>query len=492
MTLGYIPTYCSNPLSVGTVCLNADGSYAYATRADVDYITSLNQKKIEEDSQHLSSKPFDPNFWRGFGFEGLPPPQPDPEPILVPLGRTKRSNNPDWRNARKSGKIVVGDFYVGSLIIQHRRGRSRTHVAPGGSGRTIFEEAHGLSKHPLNGGYVWVPGINKGIPIYFMDVYFERYDVSNGELAYDFGWSDDELIAEMGAIAHYFEPDTDLVAETLANANRGDVDGLTAIAEMPETIESIYELLKSIIVGVKAIKKREVQLWSTHRKGLRHLRKMHRNNPLAMDKAIAREVRQYMDALASLRLKYSYEIMPNVYLIEDLYEVLINPVKTYVTQRKGVRNTIDFSDNAGFMTDSKQNWERAFCKRSYGVEQFEQLNRAIFAEATTTAYELIPGSFVLDWAWNLGDRISAYNFLAPDFFKQSVFTYSHKFDNSLLYHRDGTDATVTVDFKFYNRKVINPYDHLCIKPSSDLLDNLKRQLDGLALIWTSFSNRTRR
>ena len=103
----------------------------------------------------------------------------------------------------------------------------------------------------------------------------------------------------------------------------------------------------------------------------------------------------------------------------------------------------------------------------------------------STAYELIPLSFVLDWFVNIGDYITAMTNTIS--YTQQASCYSWKLEGELTIRRkrnlpEGfTPPESTLRIEHYKRNVINPQDLSGLNLDPSL--NWMRQLDAVALLW---------
>lgn len=64
---------------------------------------------------------------------------------------------------------------------------------------------------------------------------------------YALGWSDEKYIRTLKGRINSASYDGSMIMGCLAEANRGTIDALTALAEMPETVRSIYNGIKTCL-----------------------------------------------------------------------------------------------------------------------------------------------------------------------------------------------------------------------------------------------------
>lgn len=278
-----------------------------------------------------------------------------------------------------------------------------------------------------------------------------------------------ELDLDCSAIAskvlQSLEVSQGLVTSTRAAANSGVYDLLTELAELPETVKYIYSVIKEILTLFKSTRKEVLKLASKRRW-----------------ETEAQKTAQTATAIASLWMQFRYAIMPLVYSANDALELLSIVHNPYHTTRDGESAKTTISH---FGEDVEVDVvHRCFIKRRYGARGTTTSDFLKF-DVAATAWELVPLSFVVDWAFNVGDFLSALG--TPEAVQQEAAQYSWKTTQSLSL-KTPTGSTLSVALELYEARPINPGDHIGL--NLDLFMNLKRTLDALALSWLLFKKKT--
>lgn len=258
-------------------------------------------------------------------------------------------------------------------------------------------------------------------------------------------------------------PDVGLVTGTVAELNAGQWDLLTEIAEAPSTIKMILDLLLEIIRGYKETVTKVAAVKKRHRP----------NGREAMERLI--------DEVAGLWMQYRYGIQPIVYSVNDALNYLDMKTTRYVTVRNGTNHS--YTCTLGDVTLTADVRERCWAKAHLDTAlklTHLQLN------ALKTGYELIPLSFVLDWAFNVGDILSAL--MPPKGAKQTVVTSSFQLMNVKVNH--AVFGPLTTNMRYYRMSVTQPM--AVIGLNFDLNLTWKRVLDAASLAWFAARNMDRK
>lgn len=350
-----------------------------------------------------------------------------------------------------------------------------------------------------------------------------------------------QLLADIATESSHITVSDDVVMECLEHANKGDLDILTAMAELPDTFQSIidgFKLLQKIFAKAEKktillhsrvpalarakAKNAHIRLLAQKRKAFPPYEKWKRRNKRARADISVRAYnearRDYLenfadfeeffkrkealyrhqarlevaDAVASVHLNARYNIGPAIYTLQDLGEAILGYGVEYKRYRSRlVGNPYDFSKWGTGWTFSGENTrtERCFIKRQYDVgSDLKKLGRALMTDVVVTGYELIKlWSIIADWFFNIGNCLRAINWNPAHL--QQVSSYSVKTEISGVLKKDVeyNGKTVTckahVTFNGYKRININPSDSIMPKWKPDF--SLIRQLDALAFFWSS-------
>lgn len=180
------------------------------------------------------------------------------------------------------------------------------------------------------------------------------------------------------------------------------LDLLTEFFERTDTIETIIRLIRAAIRPLQSFKDK--------------VRRLLASKPADL----AREI-------ADLWLQYRYAISPLIYSIQDAIQVLEEQEKVFLKHNSMRTSYGEFPSHpgSGIMYDTGSytvKWS-ATSKARYGSNAL--IDRLGF-DPLTTAWELVPYSFVVDWFINVGDYINAKTFSLFDFSEERKFCVSTK------------------------------------------------------------------
>lgn len=252
------------------------------------------------------------------------------------------------------------------------------------------------------------------------------------------------------------EPSTGLVTSAAAELNESAYDLLTELGELPETVNMIYDALKKIITYYLEVKNKVNVLKRSKRS----------NEPISL-----------LDDIASLWMGYRYGIMPIVYSINDALDYLEMKGTLFRTVRQGQNHSVSL-EIPGWTFPDLQVRERIWAKGRFQASSGNGLGM----NPVTTAWELIPLSFIIDWVFNVGDLLSA---LSPSInFDEKEFTQSLQCKQTLMGKHGDIPFAVPFVVDLYDRRKINPLVHVGL--NLDIVMTFKRKLDALALSWFTF------
>lgn len=453
---------------------------------------------------------------------GIPSATP-PDRILY--GDVIRVNNKPFRKRVLAGEMVVTDYRRINAHLTYRNGGRRTILGP----PTLYDrywqvlqsigypEVNWLSpagwsnnraRAPSSSAPLAVGQYTGGGTSPVIRQYYQKVSLSDNLTAYNCGW-DDQVIQDFLnlKVSDYVPEDTlnDVVTSTMSEANKSTVDILTALAEAPETVKSISDLVLQVIKLTAQMRKRHFSILTKAKRVQRlHEERIFRVNYESRAKWLAarnnrtrkiienerqRNVAQLRldlantladaaSAVSQVWLSYRYAIMPNVYLVEDLYKSLTKALPEF--ERWGQRRTIRIPppEMTGWDVDGDITvTARCFVKRKFDPAKINLQDKEFSANVAVTLWELVPLSFVVDWALNIGDCLS-FLFGHTSGYEEAV-AISAKLEKSLVTYTHSSGATVSVDFRGYSRKKINPW-HYCALRWDPFID-LTRQLDAASL-----------
>lgn len=368
----------------------------------------------------------------------------------------------DFLMKQRLGTIVVSDIRKESVTIHYTRG---TVVTPGTGAPTSAPYSSIELFKPLDivrGGGQTIRLVNSPSVQWLYSLGQSVSDLH----PFDLGWD------PRAPVVPPFSFNNGVITSALASAESGVYDLLTEIAELPSTVSFLGDCVK------KASAKTQ-----EHVRTVKHYVKLLRTATGKFAEKIAKK-------LASAWLAYRYAIMPLVYSIEDIKKTLKDYKRVFAKYRGEESSQLEMSfpgfEQVGFATLT----ERCWIKRAYSPEDLvDQLLGVLKINIFSTAWELVTLSFVVDWFINIGDVITA--FTGNKAYLDQAATTSRKAEGSSVYQsKEVPAAKVEINFNTYERKVIEPRDHIGLSLSFDL--SWKRQLDAIALALSPSINSLKR
>lgn len=480
---------------------NGKGGERYATTDELFFYTAKYNAMCDEYIAK-ASKIYGPNssISQQKGYTINLSTEPEPAPLVVEFKDRKGTSNVDFKRRSQSGEIIMSNYSRASVKITQKPER----LLINGSKRTVALDfrSTGIGRDLGPNGMSFFPG-TRCTALAIGSAAFGHYRIT-GDAIWNFPPHIDPETLLSSVLAQ--KPSaTDLVTSTLADANARALDILTSMAEMPETIKSVLSGFKSIAKMVKDFKKGEIALSkafekrklyldrkrqsdlariSNARKGaskykLILLERHKKRVEYTYSRAVKDSKEELASSLADLWLNFRYNIMPNVYLVEDIEKAFGQWGREWTTTRKReVRQSLLPLFGKEFSVDwiSRCLIKRLFYPNSIG-------NSAVLsANAFVTAWELVPLSFVVDWFINIGDLLSSVT--TPQGWKQQGCSLSYlcEFNHTVDFTDDPNHSgVITIEIKAYDRLNINPLDYVGLVWQPDL--SPVRQLDALALIW---------
>lgn len=261
-----------------------------------------------------------------------------------------------------------------------------------------------------------------------------------------------------------------LVASTIAEANNKNLDLLTNLGELPETFRFVISVLKTILGLVTNFRKEAAAIKK------RYMKSVH----LAGNKSqgVGREM---MTDLSSLWLQYRYALMPLIYTVEDALGILLKGEVEYRTTRKKARRNIALSSTDWNISDFEV-IDRCFVKHrfEYNLENYSSASNFLTTNPALTLWELTTLSFVVDWVFNIGDLLAAFD--TPEGVTQEACQISSKVATVVrCTHKTHVGAAVDITLGRYIAKPIQPMLHIGLTTNFSL--SWKQSMDAVALLW---------
>lgn len=340
-----------------------------------------------------------------------------------------------------------------------------------------------------------------------------------------------------------------MIQETVAKANAGDLDVLTALAELPKTLNSIWDGFALILKIFKDAKRKEFKIWATlptrerrlatieHKKyvanklrnipsfkrwskgklGTKPLSDLKRdyNEFVFLRKATIadletfikngnnkwrkRALREVAEALASVHLNVQYNIKPAVYTIEDSLTAIAEFDSEYRRYGTGpVPEVIQLADDLPFPVSgatfegTATMEKRVLIKRRYSTgDAFEKLKRVAMADALVTGYELIKlWSIIFDWFFTIGPMLRALPWNQVYEQQKSCYSYKTVIQGKWTWNRDGITHQAHINYQGFRREIINPHASIGIYWNPEI--DITRALSGLSFLFMSLNGTLKR
>lgn len=384
--------------------------------------------------------------------------------------------NEKFTKRRAAGEIVVSPYSVGKLTYTYTAstvagvnlevpGSQTLRFGNYSVAKTRQLETNVRPFFPLPAMYFHPQGSNASMASY--TVKYKKYHGWIGDHPLNVGFHPPvKQFSDFGTAI-----DCGLVTKAYASSLSGTYDALTELAEMPETLRWLLDLCRSAADATVKSRNREVEI----------------------QKLLKRKVLtavQAADAVADVWLQYRYAIKPLAYSIEDIGRTLLEYQRIYAKFREKTESVVpdEVLQVDGWVLQRSDLAITARCaikNRYTGEGVVNSLLDLIKINPFSTAWELVPLSFVIDWFVNIGDVITSLTGI--DYSIESKATYSFKVSGSCYWQHPDSGATVTLTADAYERIVINPKTHVDFVFEPDL--NLVRKFDALALMWGPISQK---
>lgn len=331
--------------------------------------------------------------------------------------KSPKTDNGSFRTIKKSGVIKMTDYDKGKVVFTPNTIRvPRESFLYRTRGAAVVYDKQVYSKDlytfNLRAPYYLVGDTRRFMDLYPDSSYF-RIDEEDVQ---------DEINARVNA-----------VEGNVVSSLNATYDLLTEMAEGRETLTYLLSILQKARHPLKSFADAKKVLDNKNWKG----------------KSV-----EYHDAVTSLWMQYRYAIMPLVYSVQDVQELIEKRKVVYRTER--AKEKIDssvFNAKPFFEPSSPYFFERmsgTILIRATGKEQRNlkmhlRLIDDIGFNFATTAWELIPYSFVVDWFLNVGDFLSSQIGSLFSLAEQRAFSYSIKYDTvTELVFKDNLDTRETI------------------------------------------------
>lgn len=431
-------------------------------------------------------------------------------------------SSPGWGTSQWTGEICLTPYkkrtcsfnYTVTPIITPTgdctlRGRHTISAVSNGSSfsSSLFS---GYPRSRWSSGHIVMGGVGRDG---YVTVRRKHGTLEGWTLPYDSNLNDKTLRSNYNWVYQTLD-DPSLVQGTVASANERSLDLLTQIFELPETIVSIgrsFLNVRKVIVNwntrdalLRARKEAGILGFDNQRNKIRReidyleyslstysgkrIRGMKsrlykaRRKLKSLNKQRKNFLQQIGDEMASAWLRLRYEILPNIYACQDLADSAEHLSRLYQTERQRAVLDAYVPEFSGWEFEGQREvvW-RCMVKYMYDTSgSLADIRKAMSANVFLTAWELGKLTFVLDWFFSVGDFLSA-RFGKPDLVIQDGITLSQMCTINGIYTNTTTGARVSVDYKHYERQIVDLRDFSGIYPLINL--NWQRLVDSSALLW---------
>lgn len=446
---------------------------------------------------------------------------PSYEPLITEHIVKNLPSNTPFNKRKRAGEVVLSAAEHGSVIVKSYPGFEKSNYAYTDSGHYVdryFCEAQlGYATVRLWGSTFLVDPNDSNIIISNVGMNV-IYDVWNHFAAKP----PIPLTASTvyASVRNSNEVDTSFVTGIVADANKRLLDLLTTLAEAPDTLRSFMQLMGSVKNIIMGVKKRQFSLTQSFHDRKKFLERKRNEDLFKLDimredledqvskkvltrrlanrrkKQLKREQERILktyerakrqagielvDALAHVWMNFRYNIMPLVYTAIDITEAVTKDPE-FLTTRDTLQQEISLilpSDLPAleFTTDFKV-FIRDRAKADIGP--FSITSKVVSGNILTTAWELVPLSFVVDWFVNVGDFISAFSG-GSTADRNSTISFKSVLDYK---GKDSFNRKVIITGQLWNREVTGSLlQHSCLTFKPDM--NPKRYLDSVALSWNA-------
>lgn len=399
--------------------------------------------------------------WRCTVTGDIPPPYMEQRK----LPDVRSNNNPAFKRSKRTDDIIVSAYAKGSVLITERAGMIPSYV--GSPSYYTCEPSELFTRRTPCGTAAMDDRRGLSGTIYFTA---RRKVMNSGLMPADIPSYSREAIVDAIKALTFPQPSSALMTNCLSEANRGTLDVLTSLAEMPETVRSIVGACTQVLRMYRDAKNKEVRL----------VDKAKRVREGSQTAAQAKKTSSDLaSAIADVWMQFRYNITPNKILIEDLIKTLDSLVKKFIRFRDTEHTELKLPELEGWTQGDLRVTDRCFIKRLVSAESdWEAFMNATSANIAVTAWELVPLSFVVDWFINIGDFLSA--FLPVSDYTEAC-SISRKIDATVVYTHNETGATATFEVKSYYRTPTDPSGWCQLTFNPDI--SSYRQMDSIALIW---------
>lgn len=414
--------------------------------------------------------------------------------------KTHQREHPNFELRKSLGEVIVSDYSHSKatvrysdgikVISRYKESDMSIWITETGSRSHCRDYARTLGYSKFGGSWsapashqtvmvapnVWVSLLIRG------ETHVLTFEEGHHALDYGFNYGTIKSLItcnENYAIKDQIPIDGAIVTSVAAKANQGDADILTLLAEAPMTIATalagiakVGEMskdLRTLDIKKSRISRSVLQKW--RRAHWDHLKKRvpKKRTPRQLferyEAAATSLAGELLDATAIVNLWWRYDLRPNLYSLDDHIQHMENMIMDNGRRRYRDKVTIPFDmpTMPGFTWEGEAYYEdRYTCIRHYYTSDWlSKVKRSLTTDKVVTLWELLWGSFMVDWLINVGDVLGAMPVRDPLLKCDEGFTVSRCTVVRGVYTMDSNPSVkASVTINGYKRAVILPEEYI--------------------------------
>lgn len=444
---------------------------------------------------HPENMPYNPYHGRLYDGTATHPPDPRVDTLSGGRRRTWRSYKA-WKAAQLDGNILVSPTLVyaatavvfpgakrsgKAVVVKQRRSQTNNPALKRAKSCGSWNGIIDGPGHPAPGFNI--QGAGYPAPGSLANVYCEldMYQVSADPWVMPTPAEADALWLHVVDAVQKVGIDYSVVNLGMARANNTGFDLLTNLGELKKTLTFIFSNLKNLILLTRNFQRYIDEVVKRYKKAKREGQSK---------EMLAREAAKKADEIASIWMQYRYALMPLLYAIRDGLAALEQGGREYITSRAKVSAEVEIEPVGPWSFTPLIIDKRCYVKRQYDTSLPLKRLQGLITNIPQTAWELTKFSWMIDWAFNIGDTLSSLQ--APPGVKREVVTYSNHVPKGTIVIATNADTGERVEIiaGFYHRQLVQPNALLGL--TMNFRFNWKRAVDSVAVIWQQFRSSHRR
>lgn len=226
----------------------------------------------------------------------------------------------------------------------------------------------------------------------------------------------------------------DLVSSTQQQAFSNAMNAYDLLTELGEMRETLSYLMGKVEGTAGLMEKFRSKDPVSYREGRR-----------STAKTLLRSADAGLRKLGGRWMEYRYALMPLFYSFKDISGIIKDHAMKFHTERSKEVITLgdhplQYGDNYLIYKTSGSIEVRSMTKAAYELGSLQRLASTIGFNPIKTAWELVPLSFVIDWALNVGDAISSLTSIDYSSQRAGCTVVRSKCREEVLHHREVTDV----------------------------------------------------